>query len=41
MNFIIALLIIADECDCLFTVTDKFFKRVLIMLKKTIYIVAK
>ena len=41
MNFIVTLLVIADECDCLLTVTDKFFKRALMMLEKTTYIVAK
>ena len=41
MNFIVTLSIIANEYDCLLIVTDKFFKRVLMMSEKTIYIVAK
>ena len=41
MNFIVALSVIANGCDCLLIVIDKFFKRVLMMSGKTIYIVAK
>ena len=37
MNFVIALLYTIDNCDYLLTITDKFFKRVLILSGKTTY----
>ena len=37
MNFIITLFIMADKCDYLLIVTNKFSKRVLIILNRIIY----
>ena len=37
MDFIVALPVTADGCDCLLTVTDKFSKRVLMIPGKTTY----
>ena len=41
MNFIIAFSLIINDFDNLFTIINKFFKRVLLIFKKTIYIIAK
>ena len=37
IDFVIALLYTVDDCDCLLTVIDKFFKRILILSGRTIY----
>lgn len=37
MNFIITLLITTDDYNYLLIITDKFSKRVLIILRQTIY----
>ena len=41
INFVVALSIIIDEYNCLLIVTNKFFKRALIVLEETTYIAAK
>ena len=41
MNFIVILSLIANDYDYLLIVTNKFFKRVLIISEKTIYNITK
>ena len=41
INFIIILFVIIDDLNYLFIIINKFFKRILFMLKKIIHFVAK
>lgn len=41
MDFVVALPVTADGCDCLLTVTDKFSKRALVVPGKTTYTAAE